>query len=98
MRLFLAGLFLLAAPGIASARCACTCVMGKPVAVCPSSAMAEPICPALCTDRVDQTLKVPSVAAPNVATTLSVAPSAGSQLDKALQSGDLQGLEQLLGR
>lgn len=56
MRILLAVLALGLMPAHAFAQCACTCVRGRSVPACPSTALSQPICQQVCPERVDQAL------------------------------------------
>lgn len=92
MRAILASLILTVLPGIAFAQqCACNCVGGRAVAVCPADAITQPICQKLCIDGVGQTLSMPSVSPPNLGGRLG-AEAGGTSPQDALASGNLEGL------
>lgn len=91
MRAILASLILTFLPSISFAQCACNCVGGRAVAVCPADAITQPICQQLCVDSVGQSLTTPSVSPPKLGGSLGAATGGQSPQD-ALASGNLQGL------
>lgn len=93
MRSIPLALAVLLVSGPAFAQCKCTCVSGKSVAMCSSSAMAEPICQSLCLEGVGQKLSTPSVAAPSLGGGLSIGPStSGSSLPAGIDPSALGSL------
>ncbi len=89
MRAVMVGLILVFLPGLAFAKCSCSCLNGQAIAVCPPGTIVQPLCQRVCPDLVNQTLAIPSVAPPNLAGGISAGPGTPPPMD-ALGAGNIQ--------